>query len=210
MKSNNNSIKKLSISFIETISSSELIEIGEEIAEISVDSILNEGVLKEFPIIGSLIGIWKTGVSINDYRFLNKILLFLNETSKLSEKKRQNIIEKLEDETFQAEAGEKLIAIIDNLETGSKAKMLGKALALFGNEIINRDEFWRISYIIDKLPMNDIVALKKWKEIELNQVFDIRKHLYLSVGIGWFVLDSSSTGFCWQERLCDIFAEDLV
>jgi hypothetical protein len=206
----NNSMKKLATSFNETISSSELVNISAEIVEITIDSVLKEGVLKELPIVGSLIGVWKTGAAINDYRFLNKLLLFLNESSKLSDKKRQDIIEKLEDKTYQAEAGEKLIAIIDSLETSSKAKMLGKALCLFGNLIINRDEFWRVSYIIDKLPMSDIIALKDWKENDLNKVFDVRKHLYLSVGIGWYVLNTSSTGFCWQERLCSIFADNLI
>jgi hypothetical protein len=162
------------------------------------------------PVVGALVGIWKTGVAINDYLFLKKMLLFLNESSKLSSDARKDIIEKLEDETYQAEAGEKLIAIIDKLETSSKATLLGRALTLFGNGIITRDEFWRVSFIIDRLPMSDIVALKNWEEIDLNKVFDIRKHLYLSVGIGWFVLDMSSTGFCWQKRLCEIFAKELI
>ena len=58
--------------------------------------------------------------------------------------------------------------------------------------------------------MSDIEAIKNWKSIDLNKVQDVRKHLYLSVGIGWFVLDSSSTGFCWQEKLCEIFADRLL
>lgn len=53
--------------------------------------------------------------------------------------------------------------------------------------------------------MSDIIALKNWRNIELNKVYDIRRHLYLSVGIGWFVVNTSSTGFCWQQRLCEIF-----
>jgi len=44
----------------------------------------------------------------------------------------------------------------------------------------------------------------------LNHVEHIRKHLYLSVGLGWFVLDMSSTGFVWTERLCEIFSDSLL
>ncbi|UQD56360.1 hypothetical protein [Flavobacterium sp. K5-23] len=205
-----NNDKELSKSLIQTITESDLTKIGIDIAEISIDSILENGVLKDLPIVGSLIGIWKTGVAVNDFRFLNKMILFLKESSSLSETNRKKIIEDLEDSKYQSEVGEKLIAIIDKLETGSKAKLLGKTLTLFGNKIISKDEFWRVSFIIERLPMSDIIALKNWKNIELNSVYDIRRHLYLSVGLGWFVMNISSTGFCWQERLCEIFDEYLI
>jgi hypothetical protein len=201
---------QLSESFIKTISSSNLGDIAKETAEITVDSFLKEGVLKEFPIVGSLLGVWKTGIAIRDFRFLKKMLLFMDESSKLSFKSREKIIEKLEDEEYQAEAGEKLLAIIDQLETGSKAKLLGKTLVLFGNKEITKEEFWRVAYVIEKLPMSDILALKDWKNTNLNRVEEIRRHLYLSVGLGWFVMNMSSTGFCWQERLCNIFEERLI
>jgi len=210
MESFDSKEKELSKSLKDTISLSNLSEIGIEIAEVSIDSILKEGVLKDFPIIGSLVAIWKTGVTINDYRFLKKMLLFLNESSNLSDKIRKRIIENLEDETYQTEAGEKLIAVIDKLETGSKARMLGKTLTLFGNGIISKDEFWRVSFVIERLPMSDIISLKDWKNSDLNRINEIRKQLYLSVGLGWFVLNTSSTGFCWQERLCEIFADNLI
>lgn len=201
--------KELSKSLSETLTSSNLPTIASDIAEVTIDSVLKEGVLKDFPIIGSLIGIWKTGVAVNDYRFLNKLLTFLQESSNISSEKRENLINKLEDDKYQLEAGEKLIAVIDKLETVSKAKLLGKTLALFANDFITRDEFWRVSFIIERLPMEDINALKNWQNSDLNQVFEIRRHLYLSVGLGWFVLNASSTGFCWQERLCQIFEQHL-
>ncbi|KFF16298.1 hypothetical protein B0A62_05350 [Flavobacterium hydatis] len=206
----NNNDKELPNSLIQTITDSDLSKIGIDITEISIDSILKNGVLKDFPIIGSLIGIWKTGVAVNDYLFLRKMMHFLKESSVLSESSRKKIIKKLEEGDYQLEVGEKLIAIIDKLETGSKARLLGKTFALVGNDIISNDEFWRISFVIEKLPMSDILALKNWRNIDLNQVEHIRKHLYLSVGLGWFVLNVSSTGFVWTDRLCEIFSDSIL
>lgn len=202
--------KNLSESFKSTISLDSLGEMAKETAEVTLDSLLSEGVLKEFPIIGSLLGVWKTGIAIRDYRFINKLLSFLAESSKLSVEKRQQIIEQLEEEEYHSEAGEKILAILDQLETKSKAKMLGKCLVLFGNKEISKEEFWRVAYIIEKLPMTDILALKYWKITDINRIEDIRRHLYLSVGLGWFVMNISSTGFCWQERLCEIFEGKLI
>lgn len=207
---NKEKTKQLSYSLTETIKSSELTKVSGELVEVGIDSIIKEGLLKDIPVINVLSGIWKTGVAIRDYRFSNKLLLFLHESSKLPLEKRLKLIEDLEDSTFQKEAGEKLIAIIDNLETSSKAILIGKLLNLFGQEVITKDEFWRVSFIIEKLPTIDILALKDWKNIDLNKVEHIRKHLYLSVGLGWFVLNASSTGFVWTERLCEIISEELL
>jgi hypothetical protein len=208
MKYNRN--LQLSNSLIETIKNSELKENVGDLLEVGIDSFLKEGILKEIPGISLLNGFWKTVIAIRDYRFLNKLLLFLDESAKLPLEKRLELIENLEDNEFQKEAGEKLIAIIDNLETSSKSILLGKLICLFGIKIIDKEEFWRISFVIEKLPMNDILALKNWKSIELNKVEHVRKHLYLSVGLGWFVLDSSSTGFVWTERLCEIISDELL
>jgi hypothetical protein len=208
MKYNRN--LQLSNSLIETIKNSELKKNVGDLLEVGIDSFLKEGILKEIPGISLLNGFWKTVIAIRDYRFLNKLLLFLDESAKLPLEKRLELIENLEDNEFQKEAGEKLIAIIDNLETSSKSILLGKLICLFGIKIIDKEEFWRISFVIEKLPMNDILALKNWKSIELNKVEHVRKHLYLSVGLGWFVLDSSSTGFVWTERLCEIISDELL
>ena len=202
--------KELSNSLVETISNSDLTIIGKDIIEIGVDKILSEGLLKEIPVINIATGFWKTGIAIRDFRFVSKLLYFLNESSKLSIKQRAKLIEKLEDNNYQAEAGEKLISIIDNLETKSKAKILGKTICLFGNEVITKEEFWRITFVIEKLPLVDFYAIKNWKGTDLNKVEHVRKHLYMSVGIGWFVLNASSTGFLWSDRLCEIISENLI
>lgn len=209
----NNSKEKtqqLSKSLTETIKNSDLTKISGELLEIGIDSVLKEGLLKDIPGINIINGIWNTGVAIRDYRFLNKLLLFLHESSKLPLEKRLKLIDELEETTFQKEAGEKLISIIDNLETSSKAILIGKLLNLFGQKIINKEEFWRMSFVIEKLPMSDILALKYWRDSDLNKVEHVRKHLYLSVGLGWFVLNVSSTGFVWTERLCEIFSDNLI
>lgn len=201
---------ELSKALHESISLTNLEEIGIDIAEATIDSVLKEGFFKDIPIIGTLVGLWKTGVNVRDYLFLNKLLAFLKEASGLSLEKRRIIVEKLEDEPFQMEAGEKLLAIIDKIDTIAKAKILGKAISLAGNEKISKDEFWRIAYIIERLPMTDIRAIKNWMDTDLNKVESVRRHLYLSVGLGWFVLNVSSTGFVWQRRLCEIFANELL
>ena len=203
--------RELSTSLVETISKSELANLGADIIEVGIDELLeDDNLLKHLPVIGVIFGIRKTGIAIRDYRFTTKLLHFLNESKKLTKEQREKIIDKLEDDKYQLEAGEKLISIIDNLETKSKAKLIGKALCLFGNDVISSEEFWKISFIVEKLPISDINALKNWKETDLNKVENMRRQLYMSVGLVWFKIDFSSDGFVWTERFCEIISEHLI
>jgi hypothetical protein len=206
----NDKMQQLSKSLTETIQSSDLKQVSGDLIEVGIDTIIKDGLLKDIPIISVLSGIWSAGIAIRDYRFSNKLLLFIHESSKLPFEKRIRLIENLEHDDFQKEAGEKLISIIDNIESSSKAILIGKLLYLFGQKVITKDEFWRVSFIIEKLPSSDILAIKSWQEIDLNKVEHVRKQLYLSVGLGWFVLDMSSTGFVWTQRLCEIISEELL
>lgn len=186
MESDNEEKKSLSTSLVETITNPDLKEIGVNLLEVGIDQIIEDGVLKEIPIVNVVVGIWKTGTVIRDYRFLSKLLQFINESAKLSKKQREKIIEHLEDDKYQKNAGERLIAIIDNLESKSKAKLIGKAIYLFGNAIISREEFWRISFIVEKLPMYDVYALKTWRENDLNKNRTYKK-TSLPIGGSWLV-----------------------
>jgi len=71
-------LDKIQDSFDLTLKNSNLQNIVSDFAELSVDSILQEGVLKDIPIVSTLISLTKVGISINDKLFLKKILYFIN------------------------------------------------------------------------------------------------------------------------------------
>lgn len=202
--------KDLSSSFVETISNSELTSVGRDLTEIAIDSCLEDGLLKDIPIIGSLRGLWKTGVSIKDALFTRKLLYFLSGISTIPPEKRAGMVDSLDDPETLEKAGEKLLILLERFDSSEKAKLLAKTFQVYVEEIITREEFWRVSFIIDHLPMSDIKALEMWNVTSLNDIEHVRKHLYLNVGLGWFVMNASSTGFQWQERLCAIFTDHLL
>ncbi len=71
MESENEEKKELSTSLVDTISKTELKEIGADVLEMGIDKILSDGILKEIPIINVATGFWKAGIAIRDYRFFN-------------------------------------------------------------------------------------------------------------------------------------------
>ena len=67
-----------------------------------------------------------------------------------------------------------------------------------------------MSFIIERLPQPDTVALKKRKQTDLNKEFDIKKHLHQSSSDGLFVSKSTMAGISWEDRLCEIFDQHLL
>lgn len=211
--------ENLSKSLKETIVHSDLSEVGIDFSEVLIDSALKEGVLKDLPIIGSLIKIWKAGVTVRDTLFVKKMLLFLNESSKLTEKQRKLIITSLEDEKYYINVGEKLLSVIDRLEDNEKAIILGKAFKEFGKGNITKEEFWNISFIIDRLPLLEILLLKDWNNNSLYHIDPVSSSLYNSVGILLFDyraggliegLSNSSITPYWNKRICEVFKNYLL
>ena len=72
---------KIQDSFNLTLKNSNLQNIVSDFAELSVDSILQEGVLKDIPIVSTLISLTKVGISINDKLFLKKMKLEPNRST---------------------------------------------------------------------------------------------------------------------------------
>lgn len=194
---------------IEALADPKLTEVSGELLEATIDSVMKDGLLKEIPIFGTLAGFFKFGVSIRDRLFTRKLMLFLHESAKLKADARNNMIERLGDGKHRKEAGEKLFFMLEQLDSTEKAKLLGILIQLFGGGRIEAGEFWRASYVIERLPLDDIKELQFRRRTDIIHENVIRRQLYASVGIVTFELSAGSTGFEYQTGLCNIFDEVL-
>jgi hypothetical protein len=78
MQPENNSETKFTNSISNEIINS-TIDLGIEYAEINLDEIFSDGILKEIPIVKTLYSIGKIGLSIRERFFVKKLLVFLKE-----------------------------------------------------------------------------------------------------------------------------------
>jgi len=194
-------------SLIQTLADSELSDVASDLAETSLDTLIEDGIFRDIPIIGTLVGVWRSGVSVRDELFLRKLTTFLIDLGKIPTDERRDVIQSLSNPATQENIGEKLIGLLDRFESTVKAQLLGRAFARYAECFITSEEFWRVSFIIDRLPMSDVSAIVDWQSTDANQIDHVRKHLYVSVGLVQFVLNASSTGFTWNERLCEILSD---
>jgi len=152
----------LGLSLIETIKSSELPEIGQDITEVALDSLLNDGALKDIPIISTIVGTSKTIRAIRDYFLIRKIWSFLQGIKGIGKKEKSKFIKDMKgDKKHSREVGEKLIMLLDRLDDLSKPEMIAKLFKAHLKNKITLNDFFRFSSIIERVFINDLTGLLK-------------------------------------------------
>jgi hypothetical protein len=143
---------------VETIKNNELQSVTAEIAETIIDSALNEGMFRDIPLIGTIIGITKGLISIQDRLFTKKLLSFLFELRDIPTEQRNEQILKIESsDKYGKNVGEKLLFIIEKTSDSQKASMIGKLFANFLTEEISYNDFIRCSEIMNKSSIHSLI-----------------------------------------------------
>jgi hypothetical protein len=61
-----------------------------------LDSFLDNGLVKDIPVLGTIVGLYKSSISISDKLFIKKVLHFLAELKDIPQDKRSEQIQKIE------------------------------------------------------------------------------------------------------------------
>jgi len=126
-----------------------------EYTEIVIDKAFDEGALKEIPIVGTLIAVYKVGKSVRDRFFIRKIMMFLDDVKNgISDiKKFEEFKQKyINDEEKRENLVEHILIMIDGYKTREKAKILARLLIALANGKLDYDRFVHLSLLLDYLP----------------------------------------------------------
>lgn len=163
---------ELSKSIKTTLTDTDLQNVSADLAETFMDSVIRDGLLKDIPIIGTIVGLGKTTLNIKDRLFIKKLIHFLNEIKDIPIEKRKEMISKIdESEDFGIKIGEKLLYIVDKCDDHEKAKLIAKLFAAFLNEKIDYSDFLRASVVIERSMVDDLMWFveKDWVELEIEE-----------------------------------------
>jgi hypothetical protein len=150
-------ITKLSTALTETLTNDDVQSVAIDFSEIGFDSLLDEGFLKEIPIIGSIYSLSKATISIQDRLFTNKLLAFLKNIKEVPVGLRKKAISKIEnDSTYKTKVGEKLLYIIDKCEDKEKSELIGRLFGAFLKEELNYSDFLRAAKCIELINLEDL------------------------------------------------------
>lgn len=145
--------------FDTTLKDTNLQDVAIDFSEITIDSLLKDDLLKEIPIIKTLVSFAKLGVNIRDRLFLKKIISFMIELKDKSPNERSIMINKIDDSReYRVKVGEKLLYIIDSCHDYENSELVSHLFKAFLEEKISYDEFLKTSNSIERIFIYDL----KW------------------------------------------------
>lgn len=135
-----------------------------DMVEVGIDSLLNEGVLKDIPIVGLLLGVKNIAQNLHDRNLLRQTLQFIKEfnSGTIDEEKLKEYRESIDSDSKKAEEelGRVLIILNNNIEL-EKSKMLANLFRNYINGNIDWNQFCEFSEIVKMLFINDVQYLKE-------------------------------------------------
>ncbi len=135
--------------------------------EIILDRIIKDDTIKEIPVIGNIVSVFKIGKSISDRVFLRNLMNFLFEIKDIpAEERIKKVAEIDEDEKLKIKTGNFLISILSRLESEEKAKFLGHLFKKYVQEETNRKEFLKLTYIVDKILWSELIEFSQIEKLE--------------------------------------------
>lgn len=204
--------KNLSIAFADSLKEESISCIG-EYAEIGLDAVMEDGILKNIPIVSTVIAVYKIGSSIKERYNMKKLLVFLNELNNgiLDEQKRKEYQQKFQSsEKFRNQEIEYLLVLIDRYISYDKPRMLANLYLAYLEGIINWKTLTAYAEIIDRFLPGDFQELQKGSQ------YDVHYHkasgaLLRLVSMGLMVEHSKGVSFdntCGSLNLPDLQQKD--
>lgn len=151
-------LSEISNSLEEAITQSDLKDVSIDLAELSIDNLLDDGIIKDIPFLRTLVGISQTASNIQNRLFLKKILAFLSEINQIPQKERELMIAKIDSsDEYKIKVGEKILYIVDKADDHQITRILGVLFSAFIKGKITYDEFTQSTTIINGVFIKDLI-----------------------------------------------------
>jgi len=123
----------------------EIMSLVADFGEFTLDYFIEDNIIKDLPIIGSVFSIIKVSVDIRDRIFVEKLKRFIENIDK-----NQKWREKFSDDEECNKISKQLLYIVNSCDDDNKLKLIGMAFNYLVNGEISRDEYFYTVNIISK------------------------------------------------------------
>lgn len=139
-------------------------DVIQDYMEIGIDSLFENELAKQVPIIKTLVGIAKVGKDLSERNFTKNLIIFLNELNS-GTIDREKLIKHQEKLNNDAKLAEKelgrILIILNQVIDNEKSYFLSKLYKAYVNEIINWDLFCEYSEMLNRLFIQDLNVLRQ-------------------------------------------------
>lgn len=186
-------MKKADSKDISTIVSDELtnksIDLGVEYSEIALDEFLKEGLLKEIPIVKSVVAFYNIGNSVLARYNSKKILTFFKEfhNRDINSERLLKFKSKFNsDSKYRTQVVETIILFNERFNHIEKSKILAKLLLSHIDGHLSWEELIALAIVLENIHPNGIIFLKsKMTNLVVNRHDPEGEPLMVACGIGY-------------------------
>lgn len=147
------------------------IDLSVDYSEIYLDDLIENEAIQEIPIIKSIVGLVKGGISINQFWFAKKLLTFIREFNQKSidPEKLENFKTKLNtDLKFGKRVAERLMIYIDRNIEITQTLIISNLFSAYVEENISFEQLNNILITLDKLNPKSYVSFFDLEKIDFN------------------------------------------
>lgn len=189
--------KCLSGSFGESLKEN-TVDIAIDYMEMGLDSVMEDGLLKDVPIVSTVVALYKVGNSFKERHNLKKLYIFIDEINKrIVNKERLNEYkEKFQaNDKYRNKEIEYLLVLIDRYINYDKPQMLAKLYLAYLDGIIIWEELTMYAEVIDRFLITDCNMLVSDSEIFVTYLNVGTESFLRLVALGLMVDESNNSMF---------------
>lgn len=149
---------------IRSVATESVADLIGNISETALDVALESGILKDIPIVGSIIGAMKAGRDIRNNIFLKKIGIFLSELSKNTQEDKEAFISKFDTEEKKNEFGEAVMLLLERADDMNKPVLIARVVSAHIRGHVSYKKSMRLCAIIGRCYTLDLELLKGFKD----------------------------------------------
>lgn len=146
-----------------------IVEITSDVAEVVLDSVTDEGLLSELPVVGWVVKAARSSNTISDKIFLKKLEAFLNNFHGMTEAEKQKMRSRLENDEERERIGQQLVFVLERADELAKAELLAKCFRVYLEEKLAREDLMRFWHAIDRSFLNDLELLSCYQSESTEQ-----------------------------------------
>jgi hypothetical protein len=202
---------KIESSLMATIQSEDVFNIAADAAELGIDAVLEDGILKDIPFVNTVVSVAKVGLTIRDSLLINKVFKFIRALREISKEEREKMIEKLEgDPEYGIKVGIHLMEILDKMGEHRKPEMLARVFAAYAKEQIDIKTLHRLNNAIENIPFYEIDSVRKiYESFKENGKSEASDSTYIALqSSGLIQAASGYASVVYQPNdLCGVFVD---
>lgn len=136
------------------------LSLGIDLGEVALDALLNEGILRDVPILGSLVNVVKVGRSVPDKLLALKVRRLLKALDKVKPAQRAALVtDALSCDEDRRAVGEIVVFALNAADSLRKAEYIGYLLCAYIEKKLSLGDFQYFVHAVNTSFINDVTLL---------------------------------------------------